>query len=158
VGYDEIVKKPLNIGAVLGIEFTYKQNPISSTHQKIELGWYRHKNLNKAVYVKTDFVHRFTSKNGLYTEYNIGVGGIVDIPEFQTFSVNDQGKFVTDGLGARLNALVSLGISGGFDIDIKEKYIISPFVKYESMLQFPYSNTLPLLPHSMLHLGSRIKL
>lgn len=157
-GYDQIVKKPLNFGAVIGIEFTYNQKAISSTHQKIEVGWYRHKNLNKALYVKTDFVHRFTAKSGFYTEYNVGFGGIVDIPEFQTFKVDNNGGFTTDGIGARLGALFSLGVSGGYDVEINENLTLSPFVKYESILQFPHSNTLPLFPHSMLHLGSRIKL
>lgn len=157
-GYDKIVKKPLNIGVALGVEYTYKQNPIASIHQKIELGVYRHKNLNKAIYVKTDFVNRFTSKSGPYVEYNVGIGYMLDIPEFQTFSLNDKGEFTSEKLGVRGGGLFALGVGGGYNIDINNKYVISPFVKYESMLQFPYSSILPVFPHSILHAGTRINL
>lgn len=153
-GYAQWTKLPLNMGVAIGAEFTYNQNAISSIHQKVELGWYHHKHLNKALYIKTDFVNRFTSEPGVYAEYNVGLGYMLDFQELETFKLNEGGGFSSDNIGVRGGFLFAFGVGGGYNIDTNEN-VISPFLKYEGMLQFPYSSFLPLFPHTMLHVGSR---
>ena len=54
--------------------------------------------------------------------------------------------------------LVSFGFGAAYNIKINEEVSISPFVRYEGMLQTPYASLLPFLPHSIVNVGSRFKL
>ena len=153
--YDKLTKLPLNIGVAIGAEFAYNQNQISSIHQRVEVGYYQHKHLNKAFFIKTDFVNRFTSELGVTAEYNVGLGYMLDIQENQTFKLKDGGGFTSENVGMRGGFLFALGLGGGYNIEAKDQRLVSPFVKYEGMLQFPYSDFLPVFPHTLLHLGSR---
>jgi len=151
-------KKPINLGVTLGAEFTYNQKEIGSWHQKVEIGLFRHKNLNKALYLKTDVVRRHTYKNGLFHEGQFGIGYIFDTPANQPFVQNDDGAFQASNLSGRSNFITGIGIGGGYQFTTKEQITIAPFFRYEAMLQFPYSDIAPIFPQSLLHIGSRIKL
>jgi len=151
-------KKPLNLGVAFGAEFTYKQKDVSSWHQKIEIGWFHHKNLNTAFWLKTDVVRRYTSGNGIYGEVQLGVGYLYDIPAYRTFTLDDTGSFQPSKTKGKGGFITDVGIGGGYAFNIDDKYTIAPFIKYEGMIQIPYSDFLPLFPHSLLHIGSRIKL
>jgi len=152
------IKKPINVGFTLGAEFTYKQKEVSSWHQKVEIGFFHHKNLNKALYLKTDIVNRYTTKNGFYGEAQIGVGYLYDMPAYQPFVLDENGSFQASNLSGKSGFISSLGLGAGYQFTTNEKLTIAPFIRYEGMIQLPYSEFVPVFPHSLLHIGSRIKL
>jgi len=155
--FKDVFKKPLNLGIVLGAEYTYKQNKVNSWHQRLELGWYHHKELNTAFWAKTDIISRFTAENGLYVDIQVGLGYMYDIPAYKTFKV-ENGEVIRPKIGGKGALISDFGIGGGYNINIKNNRIVTPFVKYESIFQFPYSDFVPVFPHSLLHVGSRFKL
>jgi len=152
------VKTPLNLGIAIGAEFTYVQNETSSWHQKVEIGWFNHKNLNTALFVKTDLVRRYTYNEGFFWDINLGAGYVYDTPANQPFELDDNGEFQKSSFSGRSNFITNLSLGSGYQINTKNDLTISPFIRYEARLQFPYSSIAPVFPQSLLHIGASIKL
>ena len=155
--FKNIFKKPLNLGLVLGAEYTYQQKAINSWHQRLELGWYHHKELNTALWIKTDIVNRFTAENGLQGDVQLGLGYLYDIPAYKTYSI-ENGQIIEPKLGGKGALIADFGLGGGYNIKVGDNFLLTPFIKYEAMFQMPYTGFVPVFPHSLLHVGSRLKL
>ena len=68
IPFKDVFKKPFNFGISISADFPYGQRQF----QKIEAGWYKHKNLSSAVWIKTDYVRRFQDNMGLEHVRNLG--------------------------------------------------------------------------------------
>lgn len=156
LAFKDFVKKPLNIGIAIGTEFTYQRKEISSTHQRLEIGWYHHKNLNTGLWVKTDFIQRFTAESGLFGEVHVGVGYSHDFNAYETFVFKD-GSYQKQKQSGKGTFIGGAGLGSGYGLEGDGNYIISPFVRYEGWLQLPYSKFQKVLPHTLFHLGTRIQ-
>ncbi|MEL6720968.1 MAG: hypothetical protein AAFP82_19855, partial [Bacteroidota bacterium] len=88
--FKDFVKTPLNFGLAIGTEFTYQQKDVQSLHQKIEIGWYHHKNLQQGLWIKTDLVRRYKAKSGLYGEAQISLGYLQDFSAYETFEFSGE--------------------------------------------------------------------
>ncbi len=151
-----LAKQPLNLGIAVGTEFNYNTKDISSTHQRLQLGWYHHKNLSTGIWLKTDFVQRFTTKDGFFGEFNAGIGYLHEFNAQETF-VFENGAYQSQQQG-KGTFLAGGGIGGGYQWTMDDKWIVAPFVRYETWLQMPYSKFQAILPHSLLHVGTRIQM
>ncbi len=153
--FKSFVKLPLNIGVAIGTEFTYNKKELSSTHQGVQIGWYHHENLNTSLWIKTDFIQRFTAASGLVGEVRLGAGYAHDFNAYETFAL-ENGSYQTIKQSGKGSFISSIGIGGGYELPINDKYVLTPFVRYEGWFQLPYSKFQAVLPHTLLHLGTRL--
>lgn len=153
----DFIKTPLNFGLAIGTEFTYKQKKIKSLHQKVELGWYNHKNLQKGFWIKTDLVSRYRTKSGWYGETQGSLGYIQDFNALETFELRE-GQYQKIEKASKGHFLGGFGFGGGYETAVNDKYVVAPFVRYEGLLQFPYSKLTAVLPHTLFHVGTRVQL
>ena len=158
IPFKDFVKRPLNFGVAIGAEFSYPGKSSDKRFQRLELGFYHHKNLNTAVWVKTDFIRRFKTENGLMGEVQVGAGYIRDFNAYQTFELGSDGKYQAKKRASTGGFITGIGIGGGYELNINDQYAVTPFVRYESFLQMPYNDLSPYFPHSLLHLGSRFQI
>ena len=153
--FGDFVKTPLNFGISLGLQFAYnkdKQNPLA---QEFEISWFKHRYLNKALMVRTNISKNYFSDSGFFIAPEIGIGYIMDISENASYSLNEAGTYARDA-GISHGFVTHLAFSAGKQIDKEGRRSFTPFIKYEGMIQLPYSDFTPLLPHTMFHLGSKI--
>jgi len=155
--FKDFVKTPLNFGLAIGTEFTYNQKEIQSLHQKVEIGWYHHKNLQKGFWVKTDLVRRYKAKKGLYGEAQVSLGYLQDFNAYETFELTE-GRYQKVENASKGHFLGGFGLGAGYETTVNDKYLVAPFVRYESLLQFPYSKLTAVLPHTLFHVGTRFQL
>jgi hypothetical protein len=153
IPFKHIIKKPLNLGIAIGAEFSYPNQGKERHVQRVEAGYYFHKHLQKVVWLKTDYVRRFQDGEGVLGEVSLGVGYMRDINAYKTFTKGANGTYQPTKNADAGGLITSLGIGGAYRIHDEEA--LAPFLRYEGWLQLPYSQLMPFMPHSMLHLGSR---
>ena len=155
--FKTLVKQPLNLGVAIGTEFTYKQKDKRSLHQKIEIGWYNHENLNTAFWVKADLVSRYKITGNWYVETQAGLGYIHDFNAYETFELQE-GQYRKINNASKGGLIAAFGLGTSYSLEMNEKYTLSPFLRYEGWLQFPHSELAPVFPHTLLHLGTRFQM
>jgi len=155
IPFKDYVKRPLNLGISIGAQYAYyksKQNPLS---QEFELSWFNHRHLSKSLLIKTNLSKNYFADNGFYIAPEIGIGYMLDISENASYKLGENGDYVKI-VGGTHGFITQASISAGKRIKNEGKNDFAPFVKYEGMIQLPYSDFAPFLPHAMLHLGSKI--
>jgi len=154
----EFTKLPINLGLSLGVEFSYTDEPIARHAQKFEIGGFTHKHLSRSLWLKSDYIRRFTHKSGVFADLRAGIGYIHDFSYDQTYKLAENGKYQkhTD-LGSG-GMLFSMGIGTGYRFELNEQFIVSPFIRYEGLIQTPYSKFVPFFPHTLVHIGSKFQI
>jgi len=153
IPFKDYFKKPLNFGLSLAADFTYNDK----NFQKLELGWYHHKNLNTALWVKTDYVRRFQTEQGFVADLQVGLGYILDFSDWQAYELSENGTYQA-GKSQTGGLLVGAGLAAGYRFLLDEEGIgLTPFVNYQSMIQLPYGKLLPVFPHNLLSVGTRFQ-
>ena len=152
--FKDYIKKPLNLGVSLGAQFAYNKQKKNPWMQEFEVSWYKHRHLNKGLMIKTNFSKNFFTNNGLFVAPEIGFGYIMDITENASYKLNTEGVYER-GSGISHGFTTQLGVTAGKRFKREGKNDFAPFIKYEGMIQFPYSDFTPFLPHTMIQIGSK---
>lgn len=153
--FKDYVKRPLNFGISIGTQFAYKKGKQNPLLQEFEISWFKHKHLNKALMIRTNISKNYFSDSGVFIAPEFGIGYIMDISELASYSLSDTGSY-QKASGISHGFVTSIAFSAGKRFDKEGSHSLAPFIKYEGMVQLPYSDFTPFLPHTMLHLGSKI--
>jgi len=144
---------PIHPGIELGVNFWRKEKRKFGYQFNTYLGFYNHKNVSNAIYLKAEYI------------FQIKIKGVVGIDLFSSagynhyfypgdvYALNESaGKYEkTNQLGIpRLTA----GI--GFGITYLNNSKIEPFVRYEVNADFPHK-LLGALPHTIFKIGANYK-
>lgn len=153
VPFKDYTKKPLNFGVSLAADFGYNDK----NFQRLEVGWYHHKNLNTAMWIKTDYVRKFQTKQGFVADLNLGLGYMFDFSDLQSYELSENGTYQI-GKNQKGALLISAGFGAGYRFLLNEEKIsLIPFVNYQTMIQLPYGSLLPIFPHNLLSVGTRFQ-
>ena len=155
VPFKDYFKKPLNIGIAIGTEFTYRQQTYNSTHQSLQIGWYHHKNLGSGFLFKSDLIQRFNSSNNIWGEVSISAGYFHTFSISDVYQLNEKGNYQKTADTGSPAFLFGGGFGGGFQINTANQFTTRPFIKYEALLETPYTSFIPIMPHTLLEIGSR---
>ena len=154
IPFKDYVKRPVNFGFSVAAEFAYNKEKQNSLSQEIELSWFKHKHFNQGIMLKTNLSKNYFIDDGFFVAPSIGIGYIMDITEHASYSWKEENFKRTSGITHGFTTQVGVSAGKTFTKDRKNSY--APFIKYEGLIQLPYSDFTPFLPHSMLHLGSKI--
>ncbi len=154
--FKKVLKHPFNFGCSIGTEFNYRMNRASTLHQEMSVGTYFHKNLGAALFLKSNFHYRYTTKTGFQGEASLALGYHHSFAATPIFELQPSGTYqqVKDrGQGA---FLFGFGLGAAYNTSASRQVGHSPFLRYEYLLETPYSDDTSIFPHALLHLGSRI--
>ena len=155
IPFKDYVKKPLNLGVSIGAQFAYQKDIMNPLMQEFELSWFTHKHLNKGLMIKANISKNYFTDGGLFIAPEFGLGYIMDINEQASYGLKESGMYEKVS-GISHGFVTQLALTAGKRIDKEGANSIAPFIKYEGMIQLPYSDFTPFLPQTMLHLGSKI--
>jgi len=141
-----------NVGIGLGTEVSHngKQNWV----QQFNAVWYRNKNIGNGLLFNTQTVWRPTIFNDFYSEIKAGIGYNYCFRPVQSFK-QDNGNWVSVGHKGKGMFTILTGISAGYNKYSSHTYI-SPFVSYQFLILMGYNKSIPIVPETLLQVGSRI--
>jgi hypothetical protein len=141
-----------NVGIGVGTEvsFTGKETGV----QQVSALWYHNKAMGNGVLLYTQSVWRpYFSTNG-YGEIKGGLGYLYSFRPSESFQqVN--GEWKSKGRKGKGMLTIPLGVSVGYDSRSINSFI-SGFASYQFLLLKDYNKSIPLVPETILQVGSSI--
>jgi hypothetical protein len=143
-----------NVGIGIGTEVSYngKQNWV----QQFNFVWYRNKNIGNGLLLNTQTVWRPSIVDNFYSEVKAGVGYDYSFRPVESFKPTKGGWLPVGQRGKGMLALMT-GVSAGYDNYSTTTYV-SPFVSYQFLVLKGYNKSIPIVPETLIQVGSRIHL
>ncbi len=156
VPFKDYLKFPLNFGIAIGTSFNYSTNTSNSRHQAVQIGFHHHKHLGTSLLLKTDFIQRFNTKDNVWGEISVSAGYLHTFNHYPIYSPDKKGKYSKKRDFGIPSFVFGGGVGAGFQLDDVQDMIWRPFVKYEALLETPYSSFVPIFPHTLFEIGAQI--
>jgi hypothetical protein len=141
-----------NVGVVLGTEVSH--NGGHDWAQQFSVLWIRNRAVGNGILIHTQTAWRPTIGAGVYTEVKAGAGYLYAFRPTESYRpVN--GTWVGVGHKGKGMLAVPVGVSIGYNKYSSETYV-SPFVSYQFVVLSGYNKSIPIVPETLLQVGSRI--
>lgn len=152
--FKELKSNFKNVGIGIGTEVSL--NGKDNWAQQFSVVWYRNKALGNGFLFYTQSAWRPTIVDQLYSEVKIGAGYLYSFHPANSFKQVD-GEWISVGRNGKMMFTVPVGISLGYH-NYSNSTQVSPFVSYQFMLVRGYNQSIPIVPETLLQVGSRIHL
>lgn len=141
-----------NIGFGLGTELSY--NGKSNWVQQFNVTWHHNKTVGNGIFLYSQAAWRPNISNGVYSEVKAGAGYLYS---FRPVTSYKQSKGVWESAANKGKGMlaVPVGISLGYQ-SYSDKTYISQFISYQFLLISGYNQSIPLVPETLIQVGSRI--
>lgn len=141
-----------NIGLGLGTEVSLNGN--HDWAQQFSVVWYRNKAIGNGLFLYTQSTWRPTIVSNSYTELKAGAGYLISFRPVKSYKqVN--GDWIPVGRKGKGLFAVPVGISSGYNNYSSDAYL-SPFVSYQFLIVKDYNNSMPIVPETLIQVGTRI--
>ncbi len=141
-----------NVGIGVGTELSL--NGKSNWVQQVNAMWYHNKAIGNGLLFYSQNVWRPDFVTNVYGELKGGVGYLYSFRPTGSFrQVNGEWKSV--GHKGKGMLAIPIGISLGYDSRNSTSYL-STFASYQFMLVKGYNKTIPLVPQTLIQVGTRI--
>jgi hypothetical protein len=143
-----------NVGIGLGTEVSFngKQNFV----QQVNAVWYHNKRMGNGLLFYTQTAWRPTVGSDVFTEVKAGAGYLYSFRPVESYKVAN-GNWVSAGHQGKGMLTVPIGVSVGHNGYSTGTYI-SPFVSYQFLLVSGYNKSIPVVPETLLQVGTRVHL
>lgn len=143
-----------NIGFGIGTELSY--NGKSNWVQQFNATWHHNKKVGNGILLYSQAAWRPNIASGVYSEVKAGAGYMYAFRPVESYK---QTNGVWEPVKHRGKGMFTLpvGISLGYQ-SYSEKTYISPFITYQFLLISGYNQSVPLIPETLIQVGSRIHL
>ena len=141
-----------NVGIGLGTEVSFngKQNWV----QQFSIALNRNQNIGNGLLFSTQTVWRPTIADHFYTEIKAGVGYSYCYRPVESYRP-ENGNWVSVGNKGKGMFTIIGGISAGYNNYSSATYM-SPFVSYQLMVLKGYNKSIPIVPETLVQVGSRV--
>ena len=158
-GYNMPLKKLVdnfkNPGIALGVDYAY--NSKQSALQSFNIGWLNHSEHGNSLYVSSQFHYR-PAFGHLRPGLGVGLGRMIYFNNTNPLYEQLNGKWQKSGSQIESRWLIPISSDLGYEMAVGKGYRITPFVGYELMPVIKYNPAFPILPSSLLTVGSRFNL
>jgi hypothetical protein len=143
-----------NVGFGIGTEISH--NGGHNWAQQISAIWYRNKQAGNGLLFYTQTAWRPTVVSGIYTEVKAGIGYLYSFRPVDSYKpVNGNWEPVQHKGKGML--VFPVGVSIGYN-KYKPGTYFSPFVSYQFLIVSGYNKSIPVVPETLIQVGSRIHL
>ena len=137
----------------LAAEYQYFEKKQHSIFQTAVFHFQDHKLLGYGLGLRSEAGYRYLFSNGFFPEVLLGIGYLGTIPSEKQFKLNENGIYKE---ADPLISMIEIPFTIGIGYQWKNRY--SVFLRYQYSAQFPYNNTIPVVPSDNFLLGFRIKI
>jgi hypothetical protein len=143
-----------HIGFGVGTEVSYNGKP--NFTQQLSAVWYRNKTVGNGLLLYTQVAWRPEMRSEIYGEVKAGVGYLFSFRPVESFKqVN--GDWISVGHKGKGMLTLPIGVSLGYTTNISGTNI-SPFISYQFLIVTDYNTSIPIVPETLIQVGSRIHL
>ncbi len=145
---------PIHPGAELGLNWI--TNNLDWTGQQLNtyFGFYHHKSLSNAFYIKGEYLFQFRIRNTIAVELFLNGGYNRSFYPVEVYKMNETTKEFEKVKQQGHNSYF-VGIGTG--LSYVSRGSIDPFIRYEVFVETPFIEELNYLPHGLLKLGIHYK-
>jgi hypothetical protein len=141
-----------NIGLGLGTEVSL--NGKDNWAQQVNLIWYRNRSTGNGLGLYTQCSWRPTIGSGFFTEVKGGLGYIISFRPVESYQ-QVGGSWVSAGKKGNGMLAIPVGIGAGYHSNSSDVQV-SPFATYQFFLMSGYSKSIPIVPVTIMQVGTRI--
>jgi hypothetical protein len=141
-----------NVGFGIGTEVSH--NGRHNWAQQFTAIWYRNRAIGNGLMIYTQTSWRPTIVSDVYTEVKAGIGYLYSFRPVESFQQRN-GQWNSVGRKGKGMLALPVGVSLGYNKPTAETYV-SPFVSYQFLLVKGYSKSIPVVPETLIQVGSRI--
>ncbi len=141
-----------NIGFGIGTEVSY--NGKSNWVQQFSATWHHNKTVGNGILLYSQAAWRPKIGSGVYSELKAGAGYMYAFHPVPSYKLSN-GKWESAGHQGKGMFTVPVGISVGYQ-SYSNKTYVSPFISYQFLLISGYNQSIPLVPETLIQVGSRI--
>ena len=146
---------PIQPGVKIGTEYVYSAGNAHMLLQSVNMGWFRNSDFLDAYCLNSYFTYRYTLPYQLFFDAGIGAGYLHRRHAREVFKLNDQGVYESKTDWGSSAVQVGLNLGAGYNFRVNQKQL-SLLVNYEFFINYPHvKGDVPLLPHSLYHVGFR---
>jgi hypothetical protein len=141
-----------NVGIGVGTEISF--NGRQDWVQQFSIALNRNRNIGNGLLFSTQTVWRPTITNHFYTEVKAGVGYNYCYRPVESYKPKNGNWIAVGKKGKGMFTLLG-GVSAGYDNYSSATYM-SPFASYQVLILKGYNKSIPIVPETLLQVGSRI--
>ncbi|UII75965.1 hypothetical protein LV716_17125 [Flagellimonas sp. HMM57] len=141
-----------NIGIGIGTEVSHSGN--RDWVQQFKISWYGNKRVGGGLLVHSQAVWRPDLFSDAFGEVKLGVGYLFVKRPVDSFKPTSDG-WTNVGKKGKGMFVIPTGIGFGYDT-FDESIYVSPYTNYQFILAMNYNTSVPVVPFTLLELGSRI--
>ncbi|MBX2846431.1 MAG: hypothetical protein KTR13_09475 [Saprospiraceae bacterium] len=120
----------------------------------VNMGWYFHRRVEQAIYIGGEY--QFSKKvfDVVSIDLPVGLGYLHSFYPGKVYEIDESGNFSTLSQSGRPHAYGTVGLGLTFLHSSK----IEPFVRQDLMIETPFVNTIPVIPHTFFKAGVNLKI
>jgi hypothetical protein len=141
-----------NPGIGIGTEISL--NGDHNWAQQITAMWYRNNAVGNGILLYTQVAWRPSFGTDAYGEIKAGLGYEYSFRPTSSYKI-ENGKWINAGHRGKGMLAIPVGLSFGYHRYSTETYA-APFVSYQFLLLKGYSASVPIVPQTLIQLGSRV--
>jgi len=146
---------PIHPGIEFGAMFIKKEKDKNIQYFNAKAGFFYHQKLETAIYLGGEYQYsQKLFKQKVSIDIPVGLGYLHSFYPGEIYEQNTAGDFEKINQIGRSHLYINLGI-GLRDLNEGK---IQPFLRQELLLETPFANGIPAIPHSLLKVGVQIKL
>lgn len=146
---------PAHPGFEAGLTLWKKEGTKSIQTAEVFAGGFYHKKLETGFYLRGNYQYTFKVMDKLGVDLPVGVGYMHTFYPADLYEQDPAtGEFETISQTGRPHALITAGIG----LSYLSEGNFQPFIKQELAIETPFANSLPVITHSFLKAGVKIKL
>jgi hypothetical protein len=142
-----------NIGLGVGTEVSL--NGKNNWIQQVSVLWYHNRTVGKGIMAYSQNVWRPAMGSNAYSEIKAGAGYLYSFRPVESYK-QVEGNWISAGRKGKGMLTLPVGISVGSDIRSSNTYY-SPFVSYQFLLAMGYNKSVPIIPMTLMQIGTRIQ-
>jgi len=152
------VSTPVQPGIVFGTEYVYSAKRNSEFLQTLNAGYFKNPDFLNAYYVNSYFTYRYTLPFKVFFDASAGLGYFHRRNAREVFKLNDDGVYESKIDWGSPGVQAGFKLATGYNLPVREKQL-SLFLSYEWFIEYPHAKgAIPVLPHSLYHIGIRYQL
>jgi hypothetical protein len=144
-----------NVGVRVGTEVGW--NSSGNLYQSFNVGYYRNRLNGDGLYINSEFIYRPVVYNHLRMEFKIGPGLADIFLPSQPYQPDGHGNWKKASNPGKPAFQIHTGIGICYEDFMVNHTRVSSFLQYEMVGVVNYNQSVPVLPTSYIHAGSRIR-